>query len=803
MYYQLQGCVLHDILEKMLGRSTSQISKLKTSFTNLLLTHFRIQIHGIIVQVCFPGSSDLSCVLEINELRSDSENFGNLSLIRSSAAAVLFPLSRSSITLSCYCFKIGYKRNNDVADLCAFDSLVMLIALHKLQLIDLIVRIPELSFSIRSTDLPVLMGLAKLSSQDSNSVRNGRHLWKVAARRTGLMISPHTFSFQNLVSAVILWLRYVNAYEYLLSSAGYSRKIPEKSLLWKFSENKRHFATARRKWGMICNIEKELPAEAIARARRVARYRTCLNSQNVEDNYDESSLYGHFNFLSKATWVLAYIWRLISRTFWSVACFLWLNKLLTQELQTDRNNEDDSERLSLEFHAVVNLGKLSVAFYPEKMISSFMTSKDRTGHTDSNIVMLCLSVDEFLVLSTVGCLTQCLSASCGKLKVESSCLKNTSRFMKSTKDPSSSSEGNKKHMREDVRTILDMDPAQRISKTVNNHGNDQHEGILHLQNLLREMWLNWNSNCLKLDKSTFTISNNPCLLVDIQSCMAYEDVGNQDSEFWKCSMVLGKLDIVLEYSSLFSMALLIWQTKWAQKLFVDEYTGGVHSSSLVTGGVDPEMASYEKYGIYRRNIGLSLHRVHPERQIQVGILIGGPQVKLLVEKAEEVDTLTGKKDLLLFDFHDIEFVVWPTSNSDAVPLKMFQGPDNTRTDRPLLQELRLSETVIPSYEKYVSQGWNSLSSHLGFSGFDCSFCKMAEKNWSQSFVVRPVNICFSSLRCGISSYIRLISFDHWGIYCLLVLHMCYTKLNIVFFSLLDTCFGSSVICELFDPIIYR
>ncbi|XP_010515400.1 PREDICTED: uncharacterized protein LOC104791262 [Camelina sativa] len=745
-----EGGVLHEILEKMLGRSTSQISKLKTSFSNLLLRHLRVEIHGINVQVCLPGSSDLSCVLEIHELRSDSENFGNLSLVRSSAAAVLFPLRRSSLTLSCYGFKIGYKRDNDSVELCAFDSLVMLIALHNLQLVDLIVRIPELSFSFRPTDLPVLMGLANLSSKDSNSVRDGRRLWKVAARRTGLMISPHTF--QNVVSAVILWLRYVNAYEYLLSLAGYSRKIPEKSLLWKFSENKRHFGTARRKWEMICDIEKQLPAEAIARARRVARYRTCLNSQTFDDNFDESSPYGHFNCLSKITWVLAYIWRLISRTFLSVACCLWLNKLLTQELQTDRNNEDDFERLSLEFHAIVNLGKLSVTFYPEKMISNFVTSKDRTEHMDSNIVMLCLSVDEFLVMSNVGCFTQCLSASCGKLKVESSSFKNTSLFMKSTKDPSSSSEGNKKHMREDVRTVLDMDPAQRISGTVNNHGNDQHEGILRLQNLLREMWLNWNSNCLKLDKSTFTISDNPCLLVDINSCMAYEDVGNQDSEFWKCSVVLGKMDIVLEYSSLFSMALLIWQTEWAQKLFIDEYTGGVHSSSLVTGAVDPEMASYDAYEIYRGNIELSLHRVHPERQIQVGILVGGPQVKLLVEKAKEVDNLIGKKDLLLFDFHDIEFVVWPTSKSDLAPLRMFQGPDNTRTDRPLLQELGLSETVIPSYEKYASQGWNSLSSHLGFSGVDCSFCKMAEKNWSQIFVARPVTICFSSLREHVYSF---------------------------------------------------
>ncbi|KAG7565151.1 Vacuolar protein sorting-associated protein 13 C-terminal [Arabidopsis suecica] len=751
-----EGCVLHDILEKMLGRSSSQISKLKTSFSNLILRHFRIRIHGINVQVCLPGSSDLSCVMEINELRSDSENFGNLSLVRSSAAAVLFPLRRSSLTLSCFGFNIGYKRDNEIADLCGFDSLVILITLHNLQLVDLIVRISELSFSFRPTDLPVLMGLANLSSKDSNYVRNGRYLWKVAARRTGLMISPHTVSFQNLVSAVVLWLRYVNAYEYLLSLAGYSRSMPEKSLLWKFSENKRHFGTARRKWEMICNIEKELPAEAIARARRVARYRTCLQCQNADDSYDESSVYGHFNCLSKTTGVLAYIWRLISRTFWSIACFLWSNKHLTQKLQTDRNNDDDSERVSLEFHAVVNLGKLSITFYPEKMISNLLTSKDSTGHMDSNIVILRLSVDEFLVMYTVSCLSQCLSASCGKLKVESSSFKNTSRFMKSTKDPSSSSEGNKKHMREDVKTILDMDPAQRISKTVNNHGSDQHEGMLHLQTLLREMWLNWNSNCMKLDKGTFTISDNPCLLVDVKSCMAYEDVGNQDSEFWKCSMVLGKLDIVLEYSSLFSLALLIWQTEWAQKLYVDEYTGGVHSSSFVTVGVDPEIASYDEYGIYRRSIELSLHRVHPERQIQVGILLGGPQIKLLVEKAEEVDTFIGKKDLLLFDFHEFEFVIWPTSKSDVVPSRMLQGPDNRRRDRPLLQELGLSDTVIPSYEKYVSQGWNSLSSHLGFSGFDCSFCKMAEKNWSQVFVVRPVTICFSSLRENVYSFSEAI-----------------------------------------------
>lgn len=762
-FFTLQGGFLHEILERMLD-GTSQRSKLKTSFSNLALRHFRIQIHGINVQVCFPGLSDLGCVLEINELRSDSEDYGNLGLLRSSAAAVLFPLSRSSLTLSGHGFKIGYKRNNDTYDLCAFDSLVVLITLHNLQISDLVVRVPELSFSFRPTDLPVLMGLSKLiSSKDSDSVRSGRYLWKVAARRTGLMISPHTSSFQNLVSAVILWMRYVNAYEYLLSLAGYSRKMPEKSSLWKVSENKRQFVTARRKWDMICDIEKELPAEAITRARRVARYRTCLNSQNANDDYEDTSLYGPFSYLCHITWVLAYIWRLISRAFWSIAYFLSLKKLLTQELQTDGNNEDDPERVSLEFNAVVNLGSLSITFYPDKMISGLMSSKDSTAeHMNSNVVILCLSVDEFLVMHTADCLNQWSSASCGKLKIESSSLIKTSPLMRSTKDPSTSTERNKKHMREDVKAILEMDPAQPIllSKTDNNHSNDRQEGILHLQNLLREMWSNWNSNCLKLDKSTFKVSDNPCVLVDIKSCMAYEDAGNQDSGIWKCSMVLGKLDIVLDYSSLFSMALLIWQTQQYQSLFVDGTTGGGHSGSLITGGVNPEMASSDEYGIYRRIIEQSLHKFHPERQIQVGILVGGPQIKLLVEKAEEVDALAGKKNLLLFDIHDLEFVVWPTKKSDVVPFRMFQGPDNTRSDRYSLQELGLSDTVIPSYEKYVSQGWSSLSSHLVFPGFDCSFCKMAEKKWSQFFVLRPVTICFSSLRCVvfllISNYSLLI-----------------------------------------------
>ncbi|CAN7110576.1 unnamed protein product [Brassica rapa subsp. narinosa] len=742
-----EGCFLHEILERMMD-GTSQRSKLKTSFSNLALRHFRIQIHGINVQVCFPGLSDLGCVLEINELRSDSEDSGNLGLLRSSATAVLFPLSRSSLTLSGHGFKIGYKRSNDdTHELCAFDSLVVLITLHNLQFTDLIVRVPELSFSFRPTDIPVLMGLSKLSSKASNSVRSGRYLWKVAARRSGLMISPHTSSFQNLVSAVILWIRYVNAYEYLLSLAGYSRKMPEKSSLWKVSENKRQFVTARRKWDMICDIEKELPAEAIARARRVARYRTCLNSQNANDDYEETSLYGHFSFLCQITWGLAYIWRLISRAFWSIACFLSFKKLSTQELQTDGNNEDDSERVSLEFHAVVNLGRLSITFYPEKMISGSMSSKDSAEHLDSNVVILCLSVDEFLVMHTADCLNQWSSASCGKLKIESSSFIKTSRFMRSTKDPSTSTERNKKHMREDVKTILEMDPAQPIllSKTVNNHGNDRQEGILHLQNLLREMWSNWNIKCLKLDRSTFKVSDNPCVLVDTKSCMAYEDAGNQDFGIWKCGMLLGKFDIVLDYSSLFSMALLIWQTQQCQSLVVDGITGGVHSSSLVTGGVNPEMASSDEYGIYRRIIELSLHKVHPERKIQVGIIVGGPQVKLLVEKAEEVDCLTGQKDLLLFDIHDLEFVVWPTSKSDLMPLRMFQGPDSTRSDRPSLHELGLTDTMIPSSGKYVSQGRNYLSSHLGFSGFDCSFCKMAEKKWRQFFVLRPVTICFSSL----------------------------------------------------------
>ncbi|XP_010558503.1 PREDICTED: uncharacterized protein LOC104827123 [Tarenaya hassleriana] len=788
-----EGCFLHEILEKIMG-TTSQKSKFKISCSNLMLRHCSIRMVGISVQVWLPTSSDsLGYVLNINELRSESEDSGHGSLLRGSLSALLFPLSQSSVNLSGCGFKIGYKRNSDINNLCFCSDLAILINLHNLQPVDLIIRVPELGLLCQPTDLPALLALSMLSSNKSKSIRSGRHLWKVAAIRIGSMTSSHKLSFWHLVGTVILWLHYVNAYEYLLLSVGFSRNKPEKSSFWKISGNKGLSATASRKWEAICNIEKELPTEAIAQARRVARYRAWMNVQEAEGNCEESSLCRHLFYLYKVIWVLAYIWRVIYGTFLSMTGFLFSRRISSQELGSNIEDEVDSEHLFPEFHAVADLGRVSITFYPEKTNSPFEKSEKNNRLLYSNFVSLCLSVDEFLLRYIVGFSDQSLSISCGKMKVVSSNFGRSRSVISLSKDPSSSVERNKKHMDGDLKPILCVGPAEAtlLSNLDKSQRGDRSEGAMHLQDFLREMWSSWIRGRLRLEEIGLKYSEKPCVLCEIKSCTACRDLGNQVSGRWKCGIILGKMDVILEYSSLLSMVLLFLQSRCAQRLFTDEMTAGFLSNSRRTSGADPENSSSNKYESCSRKIGTALHRHIPEKQIHVGVLVAGPQIQLSVEKGinnGEVGDVIGRKgQLVLFDFHDVEFAVWPSSKSDVVSSET-SSTDNAKSDWPLFKKLRLIDTGNSTNGKYVSQGWNSLSSYLGFDGFDCSFCKMTEKQWSQTFVLRPITICFSSVREHVYSFTEAVTAFSTGVHALalgLTIVSRRDDLNALFQMLLD------------------
>ncbi|RVW57282.1 hypothetical protein CK203_111287 [Vitis vinifera] len=61
-------------------------------------------------------------------------------------------------------------------------------------------------------------------------------------------------------------------------------------LMVEISEDKMFSNSVKHNWNVISEIEKELPAEAIAQARRIARYRAALNVQHAGDVTSSSAM---------------------------------------------------------------------------------------------------------------------------------------------------------------------------------------------------------------------------------------------------------------------------------------------------------------------------------------------------------------------------------------------------------------------------------------------------------------------------------------------------------------------------------
>ena len=326
---------MHGALERIFPTSFSR-SQFRTSFWNLILKHCRLQMCDIRLQVQFPVLNDLfTCASEMKELNAESQYRTHGCLFRGLCGAIFLPLKKISCTVSGNGFEISFKRGDRISRVLLSTDMFTYIKLDDLQLVDFNLRVPKLSLFFSPADLSMYSAMGKISSIESKPARDGRQLWQLAARKFGHVTSAPRISFHKLVIVVCFWLRYVSAYEHFLSLVGYpSDHFLERSCT-EMSKGKTFLSSIKYHWKVICDTEKELPAEAIARARRIARYRAALNVHTVKDTSMESIVTSHFRFLCKIVELLACILKLIRNVFHAIVKFLHLRKVLVQDQRND------------------------------------------------------------------------------------------------------------------------------------------------------------------------------------------------------------------------------------------------------------------------------------------------------------------------------------------------------------------------------------------------------------------------------------------------------------------------------------
>ncbi|RVX23526.1 hypothetical protein CK203_000235 [Vitis vinifera] len=254
-----EGTALHDMLERISGTTLSRNS-LTTSFLNVILNHCRLEIHDIHMQVQFSMSTDsFGCLFEMKELSMESQYLKHGCLLKGLVGALFAPLKESCFVIDGRGFEIRLKREEHINCVLPAVDLFACIKFKDLQPVDISLRVPQVSFALSPLDLPIILAFDVLLSKDLSVV-------------------------------VGLWIRHVNTYEYLLSQVGYSADCLVKRSAVKISEDKMFSNSVKHNWNVISEIEKELPAEAIAQARRIARYRAALNVQHAGDVTSSSAM---------------------------------------------------------------------------------------------------------------------------------------------------------------------------------------------------------------------------------------------------------------------------------------------------------------------------------------------------------------------------------------------------------------------------------------------------------------------------------------------------------------------------------
>ncbi|KAL5557187.1 hypothetical protein UlMin_039423 [Ulmus minor] len=754
-----EGIFLHSILEKISRGSTSR-NKFKTAFLNVILKHCQLQLYNLNVQVQLPLLNDSGMfVLHLDELNAESEYSDFGCLLRGFAGALFLPEKERSYLISGTGFEIVFKRVDQVNQILLSTYLTTCMKLNDLQLVDFSLRVQELGVFFTPADLSMFLTFGTVLSKESQCARNGRQLWKLAASRVRNVTSAHRLTLYKSIVIARLWLRYLKAYEYMLQLIGYSADHLLRRSITKMSRNKMFLGSVKQQWKVLSDTEKELPVESISQARRIARSRAALNVHSA--NSKEFPANTLFKVFSRIFPLLAFIWRLVLKLFYSMCLILfrrkWAKEPNTEHLEP--LNEGDCPR----FCFILNIGRILVTISHINGIQSAVRKlESHVGVSFSDFFSYSFSTCALLLEYNEAISEQSLIVSCGQIKVQSSSLKETSNVRSSSKDFLSYMKGYWRGSNDDFNSILWSEPAQTfpLTETCKMSSADYAEGACDpfVENFLGEMWMNWKRACMKFEKIDIDYSESPTLLCETKRFLTYPNPSNSDSGFWKCFFTLGKLNLVLGCSSILSISVLLRQIQHALGSTGDNRRSKVILNSPRTMEDLSESNWDRKYKRSANSLKMVMLKMLPEKHIQLGVFMAGPSIKVSLEKefsgGNENSSHIASHDCfhLSFDIHNIEVAIWPSSTSDSAShLENLGGYDAELYCTRLKQPQRIN---IPKSdnEYYASKSCIFLASHLRFNGFNAYLGNSTEKQKSHIFVLQPMTIQFSSLREYVHSF---------------------------------------------------
>lgn len=651
-----EGSELHDIMEKL--ADITPLKSQKTSLPNLILNYCSLQMSDINLQLQSTISDEsVSCLWEIDELNAGSRLTKPQCLLSGYINSLITNPKESYFDIEIRCLKMKLKSH----EVCSVTDITCSSKLNNLQLIELHCSIEEVLFSLSPKDASVISFIVNESSRKS---RTGKQLWKETATRIRSLISTRKWSMWKLVHVVVLWLRYVHAWENLFSLMEYSpMDIMIKRSALKMSNNKTFSKTFKHQWEVISEIEKEIPAPGVALARRVARCRKVNNGVSRKEEVVPDSKY-------------------FQKT-WQLLCFIWItfcsmfNSIIPESTYLPPN-----------LCYKINMGKISITIFPDNTEDSVGKKVRRVSELD--LLSFCLILDTIILLYNENICDHHLTFSCGGVK--------------GINVNEHSSKGHKKPEVVDSETMLRSKPAlvERVSTS-----------FPLLESILNHTWLDWKTSCGEITDEPLKV---PFVLFEMKQFLTDQTVNSL-----KCCFTVGQLDFFLGYSSMLSLTLLLQKI---QKSFIREKSE-TYTPTSIKGPPDCYscIADMEK----------ELYKVLPEKLIEVGVYVVGPNIRVSLKKDRNVNLHEKVDDIhLSFDCKNIELIVSPNSTLTTEGMQM--------------KELQIADMAKLDNGSYHCQGQISLNAYLKIHGINVSLDDLTQLPQSQIITLNPITVQISTLR---------------------------------------------------------
>ncbi|XP_071694742.1 uncharacterized protein [Rutidosis leptorrhynchoides] len=692
-----EGSDLHDIMEKLAGIDPSRSQK--TSLSKLILNYCSLHMHDINLHLHSSISDDLvECLCEIEVFNADSRIVKPRSFLRGYMKSLFVFSEENYFDLDIRGLNTILKSHDHISPVCYSTGIICFLKLNNLQLIELDCSIVELAFSFSPTDVSTMSVITRELSTKPPLIRSGKQLWKETAIR---IKSTRKWSMWKLVNVVCLWLRYVHAWDYLLSLIGYPLDIMIKQSTVKMSKCLKFSISVRRQWELISEIEKELPGPGIALARRIVRYRTVKNVPKEE----KPPVNKYLDYFQNPFLLLGIIWS----TFCSIFNLIMLWLQVRNSFVTDPNSKrigDLPEDSCSDVCYRLSLGKISITVSTDNTDKKTVLDR-RVSRLD--LLSFCMRFDTFIIFYNGNICKQHLTFSCGTFRVTSSSTNNYEYSLKARKTNEAL----------ESKSILWGKPTV-YSEMVS---------LPNLESLLNQMWSHWKTCYSGFEKTVDENSQHPFILCEIKHMLNDQSQSRSTCFFSKFSLAIGELNVCLVQSSMLSLTVLVWQLQNAfssPAIYEREKT----LTSTATSSGDPW-----DYQLLVFELEKALHKVLPERLIQVGVFMVGPQIQVSLRKDSLHSRTTNSRDVeddihLAFDCKNIELVISPNLASSSTLLK-----------EVLIIDLSKSDNV-----SYTCQGQLMLDAFLKIHGMNAYLDDSPELQQSQIVTLKPTTIQLSTAR---------------------------------------------------------